>query len=115
VRVVTIAASGPWRGNPGPVTITSAPAVRRLAALVNSLPAATVAGDNMSMPCPMGTGFTLTFRAAAGGAPVAVADGPAECGVVHFTLNGKDLPDLQPPDSYRAAVLRLAGLHWQLG
>jgi len=115
VRVVTIAASGPWRGNPGPVTITSAPTVRQLAALVDNLPVATVAGDNMSAPCPMGTGFTLTFRAAGGGAPVAVADGPAECGVVHFTLNGKDLPDLQAPDSYRAAVLQLAGLHWQLG
>jgi hypothetical protein len=112
VRVVTIVASGPWRGQ---VTITSASAVRRLAALVNSLPAATDAGDNMSMACPMGTGFTLTFSAAVGGRPVAVADGPAECGVVHFTLNGKDEPDLQAPDSYRTAVLQIAGLHWRLG
>ena len=110
-RVVIIAASGPWPGNPGPVTITSASAVRRLAALVNSLPLATAGQD---VPCPMGVGFTLTFSAA-GGQPVAVASGPAECGVVHLTLSGQDEPDLQPPGSYRATVLKIAGLHWQLG
>ena len=111
VRVVTIAPSGPWRGNLAPVTITSASAVRKLTALVNSLPVA-VAGKDV--PCPMGVGFTLTFRGA-GGKPVAVASGPAECGVVHLTLNGKDEPDLQPPGTYRATVLKVAGLHWQLG
>jgi hypothetical protein len=110
-RVVTIAASGPWQGNPGPVTITSASVVRQLAALVNSLPVATVGKD---VPCAMGVGFTLTFSAR-GGQPVALADGPAECGVVHLTLGGKDEPDLQPPGSYRATVLKIAGLHWQLG
>jgi hypothetical protein len=111
VRVVTIAASGPWRGSSGPVTITAASIVRQLTALVNSLPVA-VTGERA--PCPMGAGFTLTFRAL-GGQPVAVANGPAECGVVHLTLSGKGEPDLQPPDSYRATVLKLAGLHWQLG
>ena len=108
--VVTIAASGPWQGNPAPVTITSVPVARRLAALVNRLPVSTVGED---VPCPMGAGFTLTFRAAAGGP--AVADGPAECGVVHLRLNGKDKPDLQPPGSYRAMVLKIAGLRWKLG
>ena len=112
VTVVTIAASGPWLGNPAPVTITSVPVVRRLAALVSGLPVSTVGKD---VPCPMGTGFTLTFRAAASGPTVAVADGPAECGVVHLSLNGTGEPDLQPPDSYRAAVLKIAGLHWKLG
>jgi hypothetical protein len=111
VRVVTIAASGPWRGSPGPVTITSAPVVRKLAALVNRLPVA-VTGKNI--PCAMGAGFTLTFRGA-GGKPVAVASGPAECGVVHLALGGQAEPDLQPPGSYRATVLKIAGLHWQLG
>jgi len=62
----------------------------------------------------MEAGFTLTFRAAAGGPAVAVAVGPAECGVVHLGLNGKDEPDLQPPDSYRATVLKIAGLRWKL-
>jgi hypothetical protein len=111
VRAVTIAASGPWRGNPRPVTITAAPVVRKLAALVNRLPVA-VKGKNI--PCPMGAGFTLTFRGA-GGKPVAVASGPAECGVVHLTLSGQAEPDLQPPGSYRATVLKIAGRHWQLG
>lgn len=112
VTVVTIAASGPWQGNPAPVTITSLPAVRRLAALVNGLPVSTA---GTGVPCPMGAGFTLTFRAVAGGPAVAVADGPAECGAVHLRLGGKDQPDLQPPGSYRATVLKIAGLHWKLG
>ena len=111
VTMVTIAASGLWPGNPAPVTITSVPAVRRLAALVNGLPVSTV---GTGVPCPMGAGFTLTFRAVVGGPAVAVADGPAECGVVHLTLNGKDEPDLQPPGSYAATVLKIAGLRWKL-
>lgn len=111
VTVVTIAASGPWQQNPAPVTITSVPVVRRLAALVNGLPVSTVSRD---VPCSMGAGFTLTFRAAAGGPTVAVADGPAECGVVHLRLNGTDEPDLQPPGSYLATVLTIAGLRWKL-
>ena len=111
VTVVTIAAFPPWQGNLAPVTITSVPVVRRLAALVNELPVSTVGRG----PCPMGVGFTLTFRAAARGLAVAVAVGPAECGKVHLKLNGKDEPDLQPPDSYRATVLKIAGLRWKLG
>jgi hypothetical protein len=112
VTVVTVAASGPWQGNPAPVTITSMPAVRRLAALVNGLPVSTVGQDVL---CPMAAGFTLTFRALASGPAVAVADGPAECSVVHLSLGGKDEPDLQPPGSYRAMVLKIAGLRWKLG
>jgi hypothetical protein len=111
VRVVTIAPSGPWRGNLAPVAITSVSVVRQLTALVNSMPVA-VAGERV--PCPMGVGFTLTFRGA-GGRSVAVASGPAECGVVHLTLSGEAEPDLQPPGTYRATVLKIAGLHWQLG
>jgi len=112
VTVVTIAPSLPWPGNPVPVTITSVPVVRRLAALVNELPPSTV---SKGVPCAMGAGFALTFRAAADGPAVAVAVGPAECGVVHLRLNGTGEPDLQPPDSYRAAVLKIAGLRWKLG
>lgn len=111
VRAVTIAASGPWRGNPRPVTITSASVVRRLVALVNSLPVSVV---DKTVPCPMGGGFTLTFSGP-GGHPVAVASGPAGCGVVYLTLGGQVEPDLQPRDSYRATVLKIAGLHWQFG
>lgn len=114
VTEVTIAPAGPWPGNPAPVTITSAPTVRRLAALVNELPLSTVSSR---VPCYLAAGFTLTFRAAAGGPPVAVADGPAACGQVSFRLDGKGLPALLPTDAgaYRDAVLKAAGLHWKLG
>jgi hypothetical protein len=111
VTVVTIAPYGFWPHQPAPVTVTSAPAVRRLAALVNTLPLATTAAGTS---CPMGFGFTLTFRTAAGGAPAAVAQGPGTCDAVTLRLNGKDEPALQPPGSYAAAVLTIAGLHWTL-
>ena len=113
VTVVTIAPSGPMPPPlPAPVTITAGPVVRQLAALVNGLPRSTVSQDT---PCPMGAGLTLTFRTARGGPPVAVADGPGACSQVTFSLNGKDEPALQPPGSYRATVLKIAGLPWKLG
>ncbi|HEY7279050.1 MAG TPA: hypothetical protein VH594_23990 [Trebonia sp.] len=98
---------------PAPVTITSVSAVRRLAALVNGLPLSTVAEG---VPCPMATGFTLTFRTARGGPPAAVVDGPGACSEVTFTLDGKNEPPLLPADAgaYKAAVLKIAGLHWKL-
>lgn len=115
VTVVTIAPSGPVPPPfPAPVTITSGPVVRQLAALVNGLPRSTVAAG---VPCPMAAGFTLTFRAAPGGPPVAVADGPGACSQVTLTVGGKGEPALQPPDAgaYNAAVLKIAGLPWKLG
>jgi hypothetical protein len=115
VTEVTITPSGAWAGNPAPVTVTSAAAVRRLAALVNGLPRSTV---GQGIPCPGGgPGFTLTFRAVPGGPPAAVADGPAACDQVTLSLGGKSWPSLLPPDAgvYRAAVLKIAGLHWKLG
>ena len=95
---------------PAPVTISSAAVVRRLAALVNGLPLSTV---GQGIPCPSGSGFMLTFRVAAGGPPAAVAVGPAGCGQVTLSLDGRDEPALLPPDagSYRAAVRKIAGLH----
>jgi hypothetical protein len=114
VTQVTIAPSGPvTQPAPKPVTITSVTAVRRLAALVNGLPRSTVAAG---VPCFMAAGFTLTFRTARGGPPVAVADGPGSCGQVTLTLGGKDEPPLLPADAsaYNAAVLKIAGLHWKL-
>jgi hypothetical protein len=100
---------GPQPGA-APVTVTSVPVVRRLAALVNGLPLSTV---SQGIPCPSGSGFTLTFRVTAAGPPAAVATGPGACGQVTLRLNGKGEPPLLPPDagSYRAAVLRIAGLH----
>jgi hypothetical protein len=113
--VVTITRSsmaGPSMANPEQATITSAPVVRQLAALVNGLPLSTIG----PVPCPSGAGFTLTFRDAAGGPPVAVATGPSGCGAVDFQLNGKDQPGLMAlnQNSYDTAVLKIAGLHWPL-
>jgi hypothetical protein len=110
VRAVTIAGSGTWQGSPEQVTISSAPMVRRLVALINSLPVSTA---NEDLPCPGGFGFTLTFRAA-GGQPVAVASGPTGCGVIYLTLRGEQVPDLRPPGSYLTTVLKIADLRWQL-
>jgi hypothetical protein len=112
VRAVTIAKAGQAQGNPAPVTVTSAPVVRRLVALVNGLPVSTVGDD---VPCPSGPpALTLTFRAVAGGPVVALA-GPGGCGAMNLRLNGKDEPALQPPASFAATVLKIAGLHWTLG
>jgi len=111
VKVVTIA--GNSTTGPEQATITAAPTVLRLARYVNELPVSTVGGA----PCPSGWGFTLTFRDAAGGPPVAVAKGPGGCGVVTFRLNGKDQPDLMvvtDQASYDSTILNIAGLHWKL-
>lgn len=107
VTVVTIADNGSDQA-----TITSVPAVRRLAALLNGL-SPSVIGPAL---CPMGSGFTMTFRAAPGGPPVAVTQGPEGCGAVGFQLNGKDQPGLMVTDkaSFDRTVLKIAGLHWKI-
>jgi hypothetical protein len=111
VTVVTIAEFGTSRGNPAPVTITSVPLVRRLAALVNGLPLSSASSD---VPCASGGVLvTLTFRAVAGGPPVAVT-GPGGCGAMTLRLNGKDEPALRPPGSFDATVAEIAGLHWNV-
>jgi hypothetical protein len=108
---VTITPAGGRSGNPAPATITSVPTVRRLAAYLDTLPVSTVAPD---VPCPMSVGqFTLSFRAA-GGQAVAQAYGPGGCGVLTMRVNGKDEPALQPPGSFRATILEIAGLHWRV-
>jgi hypothetical protein len=110
VTEVTITSGLVSEPGAAPVTVTSVPVVRRLVALVNGLPLSTV---SQGIPCPSGSGFTLTFRVTAAGPPAAVATGPGACGQVTLRLNGKGEPPLLPPDagSYRAAVLKIAGLH----
>ena len=58
-------------------------------------PLSTVA---QGIPCPSGSGFTLTFRVTAAGPPAAVATGPGACGQVTLRVNGKGEPPLLPPD-----------------
>jgi len=101
------------RRPPAPVTITSPPAVRRIAALVDSLPLSTI-GPDASCPAAFGGGIRLTFRAQASGAPLAVAQGPAPCGTVQFSAGGTRQPALQITDSFIPHILTLAGLHWKI-
>ena len=116
-RVVTITqlpSLDPRAGRPpAPVTITSPPAVRRIAALVDSLPLSTI-GPGASCPGALGGGIRLTFRAQASGAPLAVAQGPATCGTVQFSAGGARQPALQITDSFIPHILTLAGLHWKV-
>ena len=98
---------------PAPVTITRLAVVRRLAALADSLQLSTI-GPGASCPAPLGGGIRLTFRARAGGPPLAVAHGPAACGTEAFSVGGKQLPALQITDSFIPHVLKLAGLHWKV-
>ena len=113
-RVVTITqlpSLDPRAGRPpAPVTITSPPAVRRIAALVDSLPLSTI-GPGASCPGALGGGIRLTFRAQASGAPLAVAQGPAPCGTVQFSAGGKPEPALQITDSFILQVLLAAGMN----
>ena len=94
-----------------PVTITSPATVKRLVALVNGLPLATLGQD---VPCPSGVELTLTFYGlvSATGKPAATATGPVGCGAVELTLNGKRQADLEPTDagSYETTVVSTAGV-----
>jgi hypothetical protein len=101
------------RRPPAPVTIAGLAAVRRLAALVDSLRLSTI-GPDASCPAAFGGGIRLTFLARAGGPPLAVAQGPAACGTVQFAVGGTRRPALQLTDSFIPQVLKLAGLRWKV-
>jgi hypothetical protein len=98
---------------PAPVTITALLVVRRLAALADSLQLSTI-GPGASCPAPPGGGIRLAFLARADGPPLAVAQGPAACGTVQFSADGKQQPALQITDSFIPQVLKLADLHWKV-
>jgi hypothetical protein len=116
-RVVTIAqlpSMDPHaRQPPAPVTVAGLAVVRRLAVLVDNLQLSTV-GPDASCPAPLGGGIRLTFLARAGGPPLAVAQGPAACGTVQFSVGGKQQRALQITGSFISQVLKLVGLHWQV-
>jgi hypothetical protein len=61
-----------------------------------------------------GGGIRLTFLARAGGPPLAVAQGPAGCGTVQFSIGGKGQPALQITGSFIPQVLELADLNWKV-
>jgi hypothetical protein len=101
------------RRPPAPVTITGLAVVRRLAALVDSLQLSTI-GPGASCPLPADGGIRLTFQARVGGAPLVVAQGPAPCGTLQFSVGGRQQLALQTTDSFIRQVLMLAGLHWKV-
>ena len=116
-RVVTITqlpSLNPRARRPhAPVTITDVAVVRRLAALIDGLQLSTI-GPAAPCPASLGGGIRLTFLARAGGPPLAVAQGPAACGTVQFSVGGKPQPALQITDSFIPQVLKLTGLHWKV-
>jgi hypothetical protein len=113
-RVVTLAevsVMDPHPKLPAPVTITDASVVRRITVLVNTLPLSTV-DPAASCPAPLGNELLLTFRASPGGPVLATAQGPGACGIVQFTLAGKEQPPLQVAGPFTQDVLAAASLHW---
>lgn len=111
--VVTITTASGYSGATAPpsVTITTVSVVRKLAALINGLQLSTAPPD---APCPMLPGLVLrlTFRATAGGQPLAVAEGPGGCGTLALTVAGKEWPLLDLPGPFSTQVLQIAGLRW---
>lgn len=101
------------RRPPAPVTIHDLTVVRRLAALVDSLQLSTI-GPAASCPVPVGGGIRLTFLARVGSPPLAVAQGPAACGIVQFSAGGRQQPALQITGSFIPQVLELADLNWKI-
>jgi len=102
---------------PAPMTVTDPAQVRRIAALVDSLPLSPPSGD-FSCPSDGFARLVLTFRARPGGPAVAVAEPDLEgCQRVSFTIGGKPQPSLGPAGgglSFAASVVRIAGLPWNL-
>jgi hypothetical protein len=98
---------------PAPITITDLAVVRRLASVVDSLQLSTI-GSAASCPSALGGGIQLTFLARTAGPLLAVAQGPAACGTVQFSVDGKPQPALQITDSFIPQVLNLAGLNWKV-
>ena len=98
---------------PAPVTITDPGVVRRLAALVDSLQLSTI-GPAASCPLPPGGGIQLAFLARAGGPLLALAQGPAACGTVQFSVGGKRQPALQITGSFIPQAFKLADLNWKV-
>ena len=99
---------------PAPVTVTSAAAVARLAALVDGL-ALSTRGPGASCAAGVSLELVLTFRARPGGAALAVARGPAPCGLVLFAIGGRQQPALAVTGTFVTQALAIARLHGKLG
>jgi hypothetical protein len=113
VTIVTQAllSEGP---HPPPLTtrrirVTDRAKVRRLIAAVDALPAA----QPGTIACPAGNDskLTISFRASAGSAPLAVAEADTNgCGGVSFTLHGHTEPPLSGGFTLLGTVDRILGI-----
>jgi hypothetical protein len=102
---------------PPPVTITDPAQVRRITALIDSLPL--FPPGVFSCPNDGGAELVLTFLTrGAGGAPLAVAELDLEgCEWTSLTVGGRQEPNLGAPNgarSFAAEVLHIADLSWNL-
>jgi hypothetical protein len=115
-RVVTITLLSDLTMNgkplPPPATIIDPAVTARIAALLNSLKVSTAPTD---APCPMQPiQLKLTFSAAPGGPPLAVAQSsPGGCPVMDLTVGGEAQPPLYYDGTTVQQILALAGLHWK--
>jgi hypothetical protein len=95
---------------PRPATITDPAKVRKLAALINSLPEYTP-GLRGCLPDETGASLTLTFRASPQGPPLAAATSQlSNCQDIKLTVGGKPQPDLQGAIGQK--ILQVAALPW---
>jgi hypothetical protein len=98
---------------PAPATITDPARVRRIAALVNSLPLYPQGMINPGCPMDAGQRLVLTFRARSGGPALAVAALElGGCPVVTLTIDGRQQPPLTGASTLARETLQAAGLHW---
>jgi hypothetical protein len=67
-----------------------------------------------SCPAFLAPGVRLTFRTRPGGPALAVAEGPASCGTLLFTVGSRQQPALQVTDGFVRQVLAIAGLRCRL-
>jgi hypothetical protein len=115
-KAVTITMSlRPSQGSekpPKPATITDPAKVRKLAALINSLPVYTP-GLRRCLPNEIGASLTLTFRASPQGPPLAAATSQlSSCQDITLTIGGKPQPDLRGTIGLK--ILTIAALPWTI-
>jgi hypothetical protein len=113
-KVVTISATpGPIVGAkvPAPVTISNVATVRRIASLVDGLPV--FPPGRYSCPADLAKAVRMTFRASAGGPPLAVVTaGLTGCQGVNVFVGGTPQPALADGAALARQVLDTTGLRW---
>lgn len=98
---------------PPSATITGPARVRRIAALVNSLPLYPRGLSNPGCPLDSGQRLILTFRAKPGAPALAVATlALGGCPGVALTIGGRQQPPLTAASTLARQALQAAGLYW---